>query len=152
MGDDLTAALEAWRRWLSVERNLSPNTLAAYRRDLSDFLDFLALHLGEPPDLAALGQLAPKDVRSYLAHRVGRGLAATSNARALAAVRSFSRFILRRGLGQVPAVDLIRTPKVPRALPKPLAVADALGTVDTVADLSDEPWVGRRDVALVSLL
>ena len=80
-----------WQDWLAGERRASPHTLAAYRRDLADFLGFLAEHLGAPPDLAALQALAPADLRAWLARRLAEGLARTSTARALSVLRSFYR-------------------------------------------------------------
>src|SRR5439155_17260041 len=48
---DLRAAIGLWAAWLEGERRASPHTVAAYGRDLLFFLDFLAVHLGEPPGL-----------------------------------------------------------------------------------------------------
>ena len=51
--EDLRAAIELWASWLAGERRASAHTIAAYGRDLAAFLDFLTLHLGEPPGLSA---------------------------------------------------------------------------------------------------
>ena len=149
---DVAAAVASWHAWLEDERRLAANTLRAYRRDLAAFLSFLAGHLGGPPDLRALTELAPADIRAYLALRSRRRYERTSTARAMATIRSFFRFLDRRGLAHVPAVHAIRTPRMLHSLPKPLTERDALDAVATVADLSDEPWVARRDVALLMLL
>lgn len=149
---DLAAAVEAWLVWLQYERRLASNTVEAYRRDLSAFLEFLAVHLGAPPDLAALTTLVPADLRAWLAWRGGRDYRRTSTARALSTVRGFVRFLDRRSLAHVPAVLAIRTPRLPRALPKPLSETDAADAVKAVSDLSDEPWIGARDTALLMLL
>jgi integrase/recombinase XerC len=149
---DVAAAVGGWDAWLDDERRLAANTLQAYRRDLAAFLSFLAGHLGGSPDLGALAELAPADIRAYLALRSRQGYERTSTARAMATIRSFFRFLDRRGLAHVPAVHAIRTPRMLRSLPKPLTERDALDAVATVADLSDEPWVARRDVALLMLL
>lgn len=149
---DLAAAVEAWLVWLQYERRLAANTVEAYRRDLSAFLEFLAVHLGAPPDLAALTTLVPADLRAWLAWRGGRDYRRTSTARALSTVRGFVRFLDRRSLAHVPAVLAIRTPRLPRALPKPLSETDAADAVKAVSDLSDEPWIGARDTALLMLL
>ena len=152
VGADVAAAAEDWHAWLRDERRLATNTVQAYRRDLAAFLNFLADHLGGPPDLRALGELAPADIRAYLALRSRRRYERASTARAMATIRGFFRFLDRRGLANVPAVHAIRTPRVLRSLPKPLTERDALDAVATVADLSDELWVARRDVALLMLL
>jgi integrase/recombinase XerC len=149
---DVIGASGAWRAWLSDECRLAANTLSAYERDLASFLRFLAGHLGGPPDLAALAALTPADVRAWLAARAARGLTRRSTARSLAGVRSFLKFLDRRGLAHVPAATAVRTPKVPRTLPRPLSERDAGAALDAVGDLSDEPWIARRDRALLALL
>jgi integrase/recombinase XerC len=149
---EVRAAVEAWTGWLDGERRLAANTLDAYRGDLVAFLGFLSGHLGGPPDLRALAELAPADIRAYLAWRSREGYERTSTARAMATIRSFFRFLDRRGLAHVPAVHAVRTPRILRSVPKPLTERDALDAVATVADLSDEPWIARRDIALLMLL
>ena len=69
--EDLRAAIALWLAWLSGERRASAHTVAAYGRDLAEFLDFLTLHLGEPPSLATLSGLSPADFRAWLAERAG---------------------------------------------------------------------------------
>ncbi|MBK8175458.1 MAG: tyrosine recombinase XerC [Rhodospirillales bacterium] len=149
---DVAGAIGAWRDWLTAERRLAVNTREAYQHDLAAFMSFLARHLGGPPDLAALANLVPADIRAYLAARGTEGYARTSTARAMATIRSFFRFLDRRGIVQAPAVHAVRTPRLPRSLPRPLSERDALDALGTVAEVSDEPWVGRRDIALLTLL
>src|SRR5207245_5948582 len=95
--DDLRAAIALWAAWLGGERRASAHTIAAYGRDLAFFLDFLTLHLGEPPGLASLGHLLPADFRAYLAHRAAV-VERRSIARGLSVVRGFIRFLERSGL------------------------------------------------------
>ena len=149
---DLAEALAAWRRWLEDERRLSPHSLDAYSRDLAAFLAFLTDHLGAAPGLAALSGLQPADFRAYLARRHGEGLAKSSQARGLSALKSLFRFLDRRGLAKNTALSAVRGPKVPRSLPKPLAPDEALETLESAALLQEEPWMAARDVALFTLL
>jgi integrase/recombinase XerC len=149
---DVAAAAAAWRGWLVAERRASAHTLEAYDRDLRFFLAFLARHCGGPPSLTDLSALSLVDFRAYLAERATAGLAASSRSRGLAAVRGFFRFLERRGLAANSAIRLVRTAKVARALPRPLDVDAALAAVDQVGGLSDEPWLARRDQALLLLL
>ena len=149
---DLAAAVAAWIDWIKGERRLAANTVEAYRCDLAGFLTFLADHLGGPPDLPALTGLAPADLRAWLAMRSGRGYERSSSARSLATVRGFFRFLERRQLASAAAVHAVRTPRSKRPLPRPLTEGDAVRAVHTIADLSDEPWVGLRDKALLTLL
>jgi integrase/recombinase XerC len=150
--EDLGAAIALWTLWLAGERRASPHTLAAYGRDLALFLDFLTGHLGEPPSLAALDGLRPADFRAFLARRAALPVKRTSLARELSVLRGFFRFLQRRGLVAASALAALRSPRLPRALPKPLCVADALAAVDTVDGLSREAWQGKRDIAVLTLL
>lgn len=149
---DLAAALEAWCRWLSSERRAPSSTLSAYQRDLAGFLLFVSTHHGGPVNLGVLASLGTADFRGYLADRAARSYARTSTARALASMRSFYRFLERRGLAHNAAVRIIRTPRLPHSLPRALTEGDARDIVDKVAVLSDESWIALRDVAIVLLL
>jgi integrase/recombinase XerC len=149
---DLRDAISAWQSWLADERRCSPHTLAAYGRDLAAFLDFLAGHIGAPPSLAALEALAPADFRAYLVRRSNR-LGRTSLVRLMATLRNFFKFLARRGLAQNTAIALLRSPRLPRLVPKALTIEDA-DAVLTAAGVvpSHTPWRAKRDVALVTLL
>lgn len=152
VGPDVAAAVDAWRRWLKDERRSSDHTLDAYDRDLVAFLRFLADHAGGPASLDDLVGLKPRDFRAWLARRSGEGLARSSTARALSVVRGFFRFLDKRGLAHNPQLAALRTPKVPRLMPRPLNERDAVDIVSEIGEISDEPWVADRDIALLTLL
>ena len=150
---DLATAVETWLSRLADERRRSENTIAAYRRDIRDFLSFLAEHRGEVPDLAALGALSVRDVRAWLARRAAEGRAKTSTARALSAVRVFFRYLERDGVAVSSALSLVRAPKTPRGVPRPLSEGQAKAVI-AHDERSGEPpdWVARRDTAVLLLL
>jgi integrase/recombinase XerC len=149
--DDLRAAIGLWLAWLGGERRASAHTLAAYGRDLAFFLDFLAGHLAETPSLATFGQLAPADFRAYLAHRAAT-VERPSIARGLSVLRTFIRFLERRHLAASPALAVLRAPKLPHSVPKPLSVEDAAEMIDAPAALVESAWQAKRDVAVLTLL
>ena len=149
---DLADAISRWQDWLVAERRASPHTVAAYGRDLAAFLDFLGEHRGAVPSLAELGELTPADFRAYLARRAADDLKRSSTARTLSVLRGFFRFLDRRGLVHNAALAAVRTPRLPESVPKALSADDAEAALDTVAELAREPWIGRRDVALLTLL
>jgi integrase/recombinase XerC len=149
---DTAGARDDWLAWLRHERRCSPHTLAAYGTDLTAFLGFLTGHLGQPAALADLSGLSRTDFRAWLAARGRERLTAASTARALSVVRNFFRFLARRGLAENSAIGLLRSPKLPRSVPKALTAGEALEAVEAVADLSEEPWVAKRDTALLALL
>ena len=153
MPPDLAIAIEGWHAWLAGERRLSPHTVDGYRRDLSGFLDFLAEHAGAPPDLRTLEALSPADFRAWLARRAADGIQAASRARGLSGVRSFFRYLRRRGLATSDAaLATVRTPKLPKSLPKPLSLADTRQLLSGAEDTDGEPWIAARDTALFTLL
>lgn len=149
---DLEEHLGDWHSWLANERHASPHTVAAYRRDLSDFLIFLCQHLGGPPALADLAALRPGDFRAWLAARAARGLRRSSTARALSVVRGFFRWLQKQGLADNPALAAIRTPKVPRCIPRALSQRDAAQALETIGRMDARLWVCKRDAAICLLL
>ncbi|HID44356.1 MAG TPA: tyrosine recombinase XerC [Chromatiaceae bacterium] len=135
--------VERFLQHLALERRLSPRTIDAYHRDLTDFrqwhderspLDWLKLHQAT--------------LRSYAAQRHRQGLSGKSLQRRLAALRSFYRFLNREELTrQNPAIG-VRAPKVKRKLPKTLEV-DQLGQL---LELSGDSPLDLRDQAMMELL
>ena len=151
---DIAAEISRWLAYLGSERRMSPKTLEAYERDVGQFLAFLAEHLGGAPGLKGLAKLTPADVRAFMASRRAGGAGNRTLMRGLAGTRSFARFLERDGKGKVGALAAIRTPKLARSLPKPLAIKDAKRMADT--DLRDgetrAPWIVARDAAVLGLL
>ena len=150
--DDAKAAAEAWHRWLAKEKRFANHTLRAYGQDLSGFLSFLSDHLGQPATLDDLRSLRQSDFRAWLARRRNDGLESTSLARSLSAVRSFFRRLQRDGLVDNPAAKLIRTPKRPHSVPKPLSIDAARRMIDAVDEAEAAPWLQARDAAILTLL
>ncbi|CAK0765827.1 Tyrosine recombinase XerC [uncultured Gammaproteobacteria bacterium] len=149
---EVQAALADWQRWLRSERGASRHTLTAYRTDVSQFLDFLTVHLGQIPGFEELGDARLSDFRAWLAQRAGIGIGASSRARSLAGVRNLFRWLDRGGRLHNPAIGLLRTPKARRPLPRPLTIVDAASLLDQAETGPDTPWVGKRDRALLTLL
>jgi integrase/recombinase XerC len=148
----LESAIEAWRDWLAHERRASPHTLAAYLADLRAFAAFAVRHTGDALTLSALSGLRPSDLRAWLAQRAAEGLKRTSTARALSVVRNFIRFLDRRGLAANAAMATIRTPKLPKSVPKALTVPEAADALEEVSGDAAAPWIRQRDAAVLTLL
>ncbi|MER7461028.1 site-specific tyrosine recombinase XerD [Micromonospora sp. NPDC126480] len=151
----LRRAVRGYLDHLTVERGLSTNTLASYRRDLERYLGTLAA--AGVSDLAAVG---PGQVERHLARlRAGDDehppLAAASAARAASAVRGLHRFALREGLtGADPSRD-VRPPAPPRRLPRALPVHDVVRLLETAGPVTatgDGAPLALRDRALLEFL
>ncbi|ODR96986.1 recombinase XerC [Methyloceanibacter superfactus] len=151
---DVDRAVNAWFVYLMTERQLAAHTVEAYRRDLGQFLSFLAGHFDRQPDLKLLLSLTARDVRSFLAMRRAKDVGSRSLARTLSALRMFYRFLERRGLGKNDAIRAVSLPKLPHSVPKPLTASKATALVNG-ADVAapDAPeWILARDTAVLTLL
>ena len=149
-GDVLDDLLGEHATWLTVERGLRPNTLAAYSRDLADYAAFLrARGLHDPRDVDE------SCVRAFVEHRTAArdaddGPAAPATvARALVAVRSLHRFCVDEGHAVDDPTDDVRAPRVPAGIPKALREAEVEALLAAVA--GDEPRA-LRDRAILEVL
>jgi integrase/recombinase XerC len=136
---------ERFLAMLRDERGASEHTLRAYRREVRGFAEFLGERLGEG---AAVSSVEHTDIRAYMGVLMERGLTKASVARALAAVRSWFKWMAKMGLvGANPAL-LVSTPKLPKHLPRVPSmeelgrVLDSLGAARTAGGASREVEVG----------
>jgi integrase/recombinase XerC len=143
-----------WLAYFKTERRSSDHTLAAYGRDISQFMAFLADHLGDAPTLADLANLTPSDFRAFLARRRNKGSGSRTLARQLSAIRSYFRFLERRKVLSNAALSVLKAPKIPHAVPKPVTpdAARDLIKADTLAGEETPAWVLARDAAVLTLL
>jgi integrase/recombinase XerC len=141
----------SWLASLKHERRVSPHTLRAYGDDVATFLGFQAGHTGGAVTEKTLAKLTPADIRAFISSRRSEGLGAGGVQRALAAVRSFYKFLAREGILENAAPRAIRTPRVRRPLPRPLSATDAARAI-AVAGEHDIEWLAARDTALLTLL
>jgi integrase/recombinase XerC len=117
-------AIRAFMSFLDVERNASRETIRNYQSDLRQMASFLS-GTGRAPRSIRADQLTTEDIRAYLHELDRKGEKASSLARKLAAVRSFYRFLLREGSAQKNPAEGIRSPKLPKPLPRVLTKDDA---------------------------
>jgi len=149
---NLATAIEEWWNWLRHEKRASEHTISSYGHDLNGFFKFIAGHIGYAPGLHDLSGLRSTDFRSFLAARNADGLSRASTARAVSTLRGLFRFLEKRGFATNAAIHALRTPKVPKSVPRALTEDDAVLTVNAIEDLASEPWIGKRDKALLAIL
>ncbi|HLH97686.1 MAG TPA: tyrosine recombinase XerC [Xanthobacteraceae bacterium] len=153
-GADLCKEFARWCMHLSAERRVSPKTREAYERDLRQLIAFVSEHLGARVTLKRLAELAPADIRAFMAARRDDGISGRSLARGLAGARSFARFIERSHSGKIGALFAVRSPKIAKTLPKPLTVTSARQVTQSEIRAGEdrEPWIVARDAAVLGLL
>jgi integrase/recombinase XerD len=130
------ALIGAFLEMMSAERGAAANTIAAYRRDLSDYASFL-LSKGSRPREA--GQ---ELISAYLDRLHGQGLSASSSARRLSAMRQFHKFLCAEDVRPDDPTRIIASPRARRGLPKVLSVEE----VDRLLTRAEEE-AGAHDPA-----
>ncbi|MEP0940508.1 MAG: tyrosine recombinase XerC [Rhizobiaceae bacterium] len=148
----LTKALGQWLEHLKSERRLAEKTLDAYERDLRQFCHHLTDYLGHPARKSDFSDLKPLHMRGYLARRRDAGNGARTLARDLAGIRSFVRFLERRGEASSAGLTAMRAPRQPTTLPKPVKAEEAAQLINMDQQLHAEPWIAARDAAVMTLL
>jgi integrase/recombinase XerC len=151
LAHDLADTIRDWFAALEHERGATPHTLAAYQRDLRQFLDWLKGELGHAPCLADLARLDAKRFRAFMAHRRRAGFSGRSLARSMSALRSFFRWLEAEELMRNRGIRQIALPKVPHGIPKPLTVPKAAAVVDAGPG-AELDWIAARDIAVLLLL
>jgi integrase/recombinase XerC len=148
-------ALLAWLDHLEQERRCSPRTLEAYRRCVGVYLAFLDTHRGEALSALDLGTITAAELRAYLAsrRRGEDGLSARSLGQALAAIRTFHKWLDRRCGVPNAQIGLVRGPRLPVSVPRPVNEDQAKGLlVEAECDPDREDWEAARDRAVLTLL
>jgi integrase/recombinase XerC len=145
--------VESFTEHLRHERRASPHTVAAYRRDLLQLVDFLGERRGAEPVPADIDKLT---LRSWLA-QLSTACAPPSLARKLASVRALLRYLERRGVVRKNAAALMKTPKVRRKLPLFVSPEAAEHIVEAPLEVPEEDRPSGaaerlRDAALLELL
>lgn len=135
---------DEFTRYLRDERNLSVHTVTAYEREIREFVAFARDGMG----CGGPAQVRSMTVRAYLARLHERRLAKVSIQRALAALRTYFRFLGREGAVQANPARVVPTPRARKPLPQ---VVDAAVVTQLLEGLPATP-VGRRDRAALELL
>ena len=151
IADSLKPHLAGWLGHLKSARRLSPKTLEAYSHDLISLFSFLGTHFGGPVTLKTLADLRASDFRAFMAARRQEGIGARSLARQLSATRNFFAYLEREGLVANEALSVIRGPKLPKSLPKPLTATQARQALALTDEMEDVPWIAARDTAVLTL-
>lgn len=133
--------IESFLDMMSAERGASANTIAAYRRDLLDFLSH-----------ADAKRAARDDVKKYLSQLSKAGTAGSSQARKLSALRQFFGFLYAEGIRKDDPTAAIEAPKRERPLPRVLTRADVEALIGEAQRQAGESPEGARLLCVVEML
>lgn len=137
--------IERFIRYLQFEKRFSPHTVTAYRQDLTQFNEFLAV------DNLDVLTISHRDVRSWMLLMMEQGSEAKTVNRKLSVLRSFYKFLQREELSNTNPMIHIKAPKVPKRLPVVLDEQKMDSLLD--AELSFESsFNGMRDRLILELL
>src|SRR5579863_1821895 len=143
----LAGLVHEYLRMLAIERRSSEHTLRAYRRELMRFAAYIA---ERHATLDAVDRIEHTHIRAYLGALLERGLSKASTARALAAIRSWFKWLARTGRVQQNEASLVATPRLPKFLPRVPSIEQMNRVVDSVeGDAASWP---ARDKAILELL
>lgn len=140
--------LDDYHSFLSDNRRKSEHTVRAYMTAAERFSEFLSSHWGKIINADTLSHIKSTDIRSYLAMRRGEGLTNRSAARELSSIKSYLRFVL----GEHASLPIMRAPKVPQSVPRPISPNDAIALADNIAASATKDWTGARDWAVLLML
>jgi integrase/recombinase XerC len=147
--------------YLKLERHFSDYTVKSYGADLQQFGQYLGGDIGRPIGSAAGEKLSPQQVderalkceplavREFLAYLYGQNYTKSTTARKLATLRSFYKFLIRRGLVSASPLTTIRTPKQDKRLPKCLDLEQVQKLLDAPGDAD---VLAARDKAMLEVL
>ncbi len=146
-----TALIGEFIAHLGNERRRSGHTLRAYAATLHGFVAFTGKQAGGAVSSATLNGLEVTDLRAWLAHRRSDGLGNASLAREVAALRSFFVWGAKaHGLSRE-AVARLKSPKVPRRVPRPVDPHSARDLAEGAGEQASEAWIAARDTAVLLL-
>ncbi len=149
---ELQQELRHWLKEMASVRRASRHSVDAYLHDVSGFLAFLHQHYGSGISMESIGRVEERDVRSWLAYRLERGYAKSSNARALSAVRTFFKHLNTHAGIENLAPLTVPTPKLDKPLPKAPNEAQAKAALEGLENQDKPAWVATRDHAIAMLL
>ena len=130
---------------LRVERNVSANTIDAYRRDLKQYLGYIIDDL----EIKSLYNISSDNIRDYIRNLNNQGLAPKSIARIISSIRSYHNFLSSEQIiKENPALNL-DTPKIPRKLPLVLSEEEISSIIKAVDDAYQ---FAKRDKAIIEML
>jgi len=143
-------AIERFLNYLKVEKGFSENTLVAYRNDLSQLANFVEEEATKRGSIPSWTGFNRQGMLSYLLNLKERGYAATTQARKVAAAKSFFGFMVDEGNLKDNPTQNVGSPRVGKSLPKPISISWVRRLLEEPAKLPTPE--AKRDKAMLDLL
>jgi len=138
--------------FLTTKKRASKHTIISYQNDLSYFLVFLKNHKKKSVTIQVLEELNIYDFRAWLFSRNEAEFYSTSTARAVSCLRSFFTFLNKNNLLKNSEINKIKSPKIPKSIPKAVDQIDIKSIMKLVAEFNKYDWCIKRDMALLTLI
>ena len=129
---------------LRVERNVSPETIDAYKRDINQYLGYL-----NDSGIKNLSKIKSTDIRNYIRVLNDGGMAPASISRIISSIRSYHKYLSRENILDKNPVLVINNPKLPKKLPDVLSEKEISLIIDSI-DVSSQFY--QRDKAIIEML
>lgn len=139
-GGSLKTYIKDFLQYLEIQRNVSPHTVRAYKKDLKDFSEYFK---SDNEDIDMI------DIRGFVSKMITKGKSKTTVSRKLATIRSFFNYLYQEGLVKINQARLVPTPKAPKHLPNFLSVDDVFNLVQAPDGIGLLPV---RDRAILEML
>jgi len=138
--------------FMSGGKRASKHTIISYQNDLSNFLVFLKNYKEKAVTIDVLEELNVHDFRAWLFSRNEEEFQSTSTARAVSCLRSFFVFLNKNQYLKNSEIKNIKSPKIPKSIPKAVDQIDIKSIMELVAEFSKHDWCIKRDMALLTLI
>lgn len=150
--DNLQKIIAHWFSHMRDEKRFSPESLDRYHKDIAYFLEFSVRHHGGLMTLKTLIDFTASDFRAFLAERHAADQARGSIARILSTIRGLYKFLATKNYGQNSRINTVRTPKLPKRLPRAISPVEADHLLSAMDVLTDESWLQKRNRAIFLML
>ncbi len=138
--------------YLATEKTNSKNTIISYRNDLNNFMFFIKEKLNRDLTVQTISQLSHSDFRAWLSFKKTKDYENTSISRGLSAVKSFYKYLSTNKKIKNPIVNLVKNPKIKKAIPKAIEKVNIDQIMDCIQDMRKNEWEIERDIALCTLI
>lgn len=147
----LEKLISSFFEFLTIQKKYSVHTISSYEDDICDFCSFLYYVKEKKLTITLFESLEIKDYRSWLSKRL-EGHSASSNARALSALKSMFLFFNKNDLIHNDSIFKVKSPKIPKAVPKSVDEVDIEDILAEISSFSKEEWCVKRDESLLLLI